>query len=73
MCWGVARNENIRVRVSGDQDIDVELACKGAERVEVARGEALVAVDDADADRRVRDGDGEREGTLQGVQLQSTA
>ena len=55
------------MRVPGDEDVDVELAGERAERVEVARGHTLVAVHEPDADRRVRDGDGERERALQCV------
>lgn len=58
------RTADVRVRVPGDENVDVKLAGERTERVEVARGDTLVAVHEPDAYRRVRHGDGKREGAL---------
>ena len=47
--------------VARDEHVDVHLARDGREGVEVAGGDALVAVYDADADGRVDEGEGVRE------------
>jgi hypothetical protein len=51
----------LHVGVAGYEDVDVHLARNGAERVEVAYRDALVAVNDADLDGTVDDGYGGRE------------